>query len=124
MPWAGRGDLWGQLWRGPGRARVPLGTSWWPLGNLLGTFWGLLGISWGPLGVSWGPSWGPLWASWAPLAREGGIRSPNLGPRGRPGAPKNDISGWWGNLTVTRQRFIVFMAGGMLARQRDKDLLC
>ena len=60
MPWAGRGDLWGQLWRAPGRARVPLGTSWWPLGNLFGTFWGLLGISWGPLGVSWGPLGGLL----------------------------------------------------------------
>ena len=62
-----------------------------PLGGLLGASWGPLGGLLGPLGGILGPSWGPLGASWAPLAREGGIPSPNLGPRGRPGPPKSDF---------------------------------
>ena len=58
----------------------PLEACFGPLGGLLGPLGGLLG-----------PSWGPLGASWAPLAREGGIPSPNLGPKGRPGPPKSDF---------------------------------
>ena len=61
--------------------------SWGPFGDL----WGSPGDFLGLLGALLGASWGPLGASWAPLAREGGIPSPNLGPKGRPGPPKSDF---------------------------------
>ena len=62
-------------------SKVPLDSSWEPLGPLLGASWSTFGASWGLLGASWAP----LGASWSPKSSQ---RPPKGLPKASQKLPK------------------------------------
>ena len=79
----------------------PPGSSWEPLGGLLGGSWGPLGASWGPLGGLLGPLGGLLGASWFLLgaSRGRGLEMSVLVPR-----PGTLLEPSWGPLGPSWRR--------------------
>ena len=65
-------DLGDVLESGRGLSRMLLGVFGEGLGGLLGSSWEPLGLLLGPLGRVWGASWGDVGASWSGLGASWG----------------------------------------------------